>query len=931
MYHQFDKRSLYLRTALYNEYNHKCIYCGNLILQPRYMHVDHILPTNRPTVIDADYSEYLTELENGGFIQDSIENYLPACSACNREKSNRIFKTNNIRYYHEIAYKHTANILKLIDSYKTQQKECYYEPVDDSLWLELDYSYQRDLSYAVMGYRLTQADVVSCPRFPQVDRVIKQLSIVDYAMLLGETGCGKSISLFQVGYSLYNKGWHIYLLRDYKENNTIVLPDNTENNLYLVDDAQLYPESVISSLVEQSRPYRKVLLSKTISGPISSESIILTNKEAVDILYYDFLNRKTELLPIVNKCDKSIGVNMYDVPIEHRLENARKAGTPWQFSYTLRGGWNTIKDLYMSICKHKDCDLLVATIAAFQILGLDNAVDLKYINMLYDSDNHHFSWEEDDIKYLVEKHIVLSEDEIRIVHLESANIIVALFFDCIKTEKQSLLIEAIESQFIDRRISPLGIVWLCNGCRHIYKYYYSVEEIFLTPRIKKHVNTLLETVETSEDVRDIMLFLEKMIMSSRTPEEDIQFVIQNERLIIDMINRANSISALGIERFLNTLYNHNRKLYNAFSRIIDWNSLMIRMQAEEAPNYYAWAGLFNRGLLLVKKKRYLNHSNNMFDLMKWVIERTTVKNIHGVTYFLRSVSFMNTDRIHELMPELSGVYKEYFDMNMEEAIHIFGYDYLGCICGISIFDESTPTIDQSRTGNMIVDAIPVDKFAVIIARSSMQEWQSIREVFRFIITFNKSKFKEVIHNVNLEQLSVMASNSWGKPYEICLILSYLMYADKSMAKKFLAMNSQRIRCYYSVLITIDAKLAVESNLNNNIPLDLLTDHWWDESLAALKALKRTDVKFAAKYIDSNRKIISERFSDVTALDFTEKHSLEFLKLVKEINPSAYEEIIMTIDKKRVLQKWDKCGGITPRKKKWVEKRKVEYLGMLTPQ
>ena len=56
------------------------------------MHVDHILPTNKADINDEEVKQYIEELEKDGFIQDSIENYLPVCSACNLKKSNHVFK-----------------------------------------------------------------------------------------------------------------------------------------------------------------------------------------------------------------------------------------------------------------------------------------------------------------------------------------------------------------------------------------------------------------------------------------------------------------------------------------------------------------------------------------------------------------------------------------------------------------------------------------------------------------------------------------------------------------------------------------------------------------------------------------------------------------------------------------------------------------------
>lgn len=95
---------------------------------------------------------------------------MPSCPACNIDKTNRIFTASNLRFYHEKARTHVEDILKKIDSLKGA-KENFYQPVDTDIWEEVDFSYQRDLSHAIMGYRLTPVDVEACSRFPQVDRI----------------------------------------------------------------------------------------------------------------------------------------------------------------------------------------------------------------------------------------------------------------------------------------------------------------------------------------------------------------------------------------------------------------------------------------------------------------------------------------------------------------------------------------------------------------------------------------------------------------------------------------------------------------------------------------------------------------------------------------------------------------------------------------
>lgn len=231
MYHPYRKDSSYLRMAIFKSYKEKCTYCGRII-QYRDMHIDHIIPSKQQEITDNEVKDYLIELNEKGFIVNSIENYLPSCPACNIEKSNQFFTVSTLRFFHEKAYIHAEEILKIIDSQKETQ-EVFYEPVDAGIWEEVDFSYQRDLSHAIMGYRLTSADVEACPRFPQVDKIRKQLSIVDYTVVEGETGCGKSISIYQAAYDFYQDGWKVYQCKATKEIDTKSIKGNTELSLYI--------------------------------------------------------------------------------------------------------------------------------------------------------------------------------------------------------------------------------------------------------------------------------------------------------------------------------------------------------------------------------------------------------------------------------------------------------------------------------------------------------------------------------------------------------------------------------------------------------------------------------------------------------------------------------------------------------------------------
>lgn len=117
MFHPYRKDSSYLRTALFSVYKEKCVYCGRKI-QQRDMHVDHVLPSNIGICNDDEVKQYLIELENSGFISDSIENYLPSCPACNISKNNHVYSAATLRFLHAKAKAHAEEILQRISKQK---------------------------------------------------------------------------------------------------------------------------------------------------------------------------------------------------------------------------------------------------------------------------------------------------------------------------------------------------------------------------------------------------------------------------------------------------------------------------------------------------------------------------------------------------------------------------------------------------------------------------------------------------------------------------------------------------------------------------------------------------------------------------------------------------------------------------------------------
>lgn len=922
MFHPYRKDSSYLRTAMFKSYKEKCAYCGRTI-QQRDMHIDHIIPSNQRGITDDEVRKYIIDLNKNGFVVDSIENYLPSCPACNIGKSNQIFTASNLRFYHEKARTHVEDILRKIDSLKGT-KENFYEPVDTDIWEEVKFSYQRDLSHAIMGYRLTPADVEICPRFPQVDRIKKQLSIVDYTVVEGETGCGKSISIYQAAYDFYQAGWKVYQCKATEDINTRSIQNNTELSLYIIDDAQQLSEKVIDSLKRQARSNAKVLIAKTISSVVRQDTILLTNKEAVELMYTSFLKKKEEIVPIVHKCDKSIGINFMDQPIERRLRAAKDAITPWQFNYILRGGWQNMKERYQAIYLHNSCDLLVASIAAFQILRLDHSVDFGWICNGLRSFDESLIWSKADLHYLVEKMIVLSEDDIRIVHMESAKVIIALFFKDSAENKKQILLRFIEKSFIENYFSPLGLVWLCNGMIG-YSVFYNVSEHFITEKMIDSALNKISNINSSEERMGIAYFIEK-VFDLQYERNGKYYFYKYRDVFLDWIQNTDSETAYAYSQLMNTLINTDIKQHRKFTREINWTCLQESMVRENKPNLYSWGKLYNRSVYSLPKKEYLSVGKMLENAIEKFCDSVSISNIEDLTCFLCSVMHTNPDYIHKTVEKLIPIYAAYFKKDMSQAIYLFDFDFLGYVCGLSLLGGHRTTSVEKKSAKSIVSVIPEKEFAEVIVKCQPRDWHTVHPIMNLIGRYDREKAKRIIDFVDVSRLAERAKDSWGQSHEITEICDILYIGNYKVAREFIKSNLDKIQTMYSSFIMMSPKCAIEA-FDKGIKIDLLTEHWWSVSLYALQELNKTDVNKTKEILLENVSQITERINSITALDFDEKYFLEFLKLIQAIDIEIFDMIIFKLDITKIENNWSR-GAIHRGKEKQVEKRRGQFYELI---
>jgi len=920
LYHPYRKDSSYLRSAIFDAYHEKCSYCGRTI-QARDMHIDHIIPTNLGTCSDPDVNQYLSELESTGFIRDCIENYLPACAACNLQKSNRTYTASNFRFFHEIARRHLDDILSRISIAKLKCEESFYEPIDPAVWESLDFSYQRTIAHAIMGYRLTPADVLACPRFPQVERMEQILSIVDHVVLQGETGCGKSISVYQTAYTFFKKGWKVYSYKLSDKLTIPTIPTNTEQSIFIIDDAQLLPTKVMEMIANQARPNRKILFAKTVAHAYQADTVLLTNKDAVGILYQEYLKRKDEIVPIVRQCDDRIGISFMDSRIEWRLEDACKASTPWQFNYILRGGWKSINEQYHSISSHRNCGMLASIIAVFQIAQLDHAVDYNWLCSWIKGIDASLSWDNDDLQYLINKKIVLSEDDVRIVHLESANTILSLHYkNC--NWNEDILRNIIECAFLEGRFTPLGMVWLCNGLHG--SSLYNIDSWLISEKMIAFALDDLQNITAPDARMGIAYFMEK-VFNMEYERNGHCFFLQNRQILLDWLAESSSENAYSYSQLINTVYNKSTTEHREFAARINWTQVFSSLDIEKEPNLYAWGDLVNR--LTISFRKHLDSSFYVafHSTVDKLISKANSKNIIGLSDFFSRVVHLSPEYIHTAVRKLIPVYHTTFKANMSGATEIFMSDFLGYICGMS-WHASRPTAEQKQTALALVNVIPSEELANTISQSYPRDWRTMYDIVCLIARYDQKKAKSTISLVDTRKLSDMAKDVWDDSYDIVHLCSALAIGSDRIAKQFIECNRDRIHVMFSPLVAIAPQCAVEL-FKRSIRIDIMSEHWWYYSYYALKELITADSQIASQILLQSIPVIAERINAIHAHYMEDRYCLAFIQLVCDHDPAVFGQLLEMLDESKISESWSK-SYIYPYKKKNVKNRYEKLMTLL---
>lgn len=321
-------------------------------------------------------------------------------------------------------------------------------------WVEVRFEAQRGLGPALMGRPLGPADVVACPTLPEVSTLLEDLARAGSARLAGVAGAGKSICALQTAHALRAHGWRVMRLLD----PTGAIPSfaaDDERTIYLIDDAHLANPGQLRVLEEATDARRRLLTTHTsLDGKTSAPGTVhLDAKRAVKVIAAGLRATPEQTLAAVKAADDRVGDRIGDERLEHRLEAAEAADFPWQFCFTLGGGWRRARSMADS-ARAASADLVLAAAAVRQLASRDAPCALPQLQTLVGGELHPEQVKA-AVAWLVGQRLLLSENDLRCPHQRLAGALLDRILDGQTAEGRALIGRLITAALTDPAL-PLG-------------------------------------------------------------------------------------------------------------------------------------------------------------------------------------------------------------------------------------------------------------------------------------------------------------------------------------------------------------------------------------------------------------------------------------------------------------------------------------------
>ena len=770
---------------------------------------------------------------------------------------------------------------------------------------ELVFDVDRSIRDAIVGNRLYPYNVKSCPELPVIDNIQETLEQQYYCVISGESGCGKSISAYQVGYRYYKNGWNVYRYLNNNKFDYKIFSQFKSKTILIIDDAQILENFQIERVISNINKSVRVIITITDAIVMQDDSVrYITNQESIKKLSEEYLKRKTELYPILREIDKDIDDRYMRDTIESRIELASKQKTPWLFNFVLRGGWNKAKIDFKRIKERNEAHKLLVILSFLQLLYIDKAIsklELLKNCEIWDKD---YEWFENNLKYLIENKIIIEEyNKYRCAHIRYADFFTSIFIDNCSKEELECILSFLRKVVVDENYSLQGISWVLHNIEGHGQGYYIKNNLIKDKELDTIVNRCFSSNE-SLDVRNALLVLKELDRYN----EKILVILEKEKYLEKIaywIENVNEITGYTLSGIINDYFINKQLNSRVLFSCINIDNLIHSINKCNYKAIWHISNLIERLLYSIKDKRISRNIISAIDvetLANKINDSYCDMYLAEIVEIIGVINLYDEDKAIKLYKETKECIKYYFKKDALKAYESIENNFLWMFLGYSFFTEKQPKEKYRKMAKEILSFIDIKEFAIQISNTNLHDMERYARFFRWISIVDIHITKEIVKLLNYDMIDKNMKQYFKRPPSELRLFIYTIGISKE--KRFFDWMDRNVKKieFAEPMISVVYPKVVENCIENSYEIDIFGhNNSFDGALLMILTLNQYNKDLCLKVLEISIDKIIHRISNLCySIDFSEKNmTYNFLNYIRKNYVDIFNKIISSLDVEKV--------------------------------
>lgn len=775
--------------------------------------------------------------------------------------------------------------------------------ISSNYWEDISYDEQKDITDAIKGNKLFPYNIKSCPELPIIDRLKKEIEISNYCIIKGASGCGKSITAYQLSFYYYEKGYKVFRYKNNDDEFDYNIKDLfNEKAVFIIDDFQNIKNTSIDKIIENTSSELIIIITVTDDVTVDAETSYLSTSQSTKYIYDYYLNHKKSIYKIVHKIDSSVGDSYPCETIERRLKKAYdEANSPWMFNYILRGGWAIAKNDYYQAKDNNRSDLLLLYISLKQISFVDKSVSIYEIEKILNIVDYDKEWLMSSLQYLINNKIIIDDNSsYRCSHIKYASLIVnKMSYDLDEAEK-TILVKMIQQIILDDDSNWQGVSWILNEFRTHDMLFY--KNNIISHEIWNRIKEKCFASKNDVDIRNSCFVLECSLRFYNDGKNEI--IKEKIDLICEWINSISFTTGFALNNLLNDLLDYSNKANPSnliFEKKINYKKIAFIINNSDIKTLGA-IGYFIQRLFIFERdnwKKELLENISLNDVIKNIRNDKQNVDVWYLSHFITSIYYLNNDYGLKLYDELEDFFMDSVSNDCLETFESMNDSLLWYVFGFSPFKNKRPKKENIERVKRLIQKINIKDLASKICRSNNHDLERYARLINLINNIDKKITKKILIELNLDQFEDNLDDYWKSlPREMRFILYELAIVNRNHEpiKSLIEKNIHKIKIAEPVITYICPKI-VEYCYTNKHKIDIFGfNDSWENALEMLQIIENEYPELLNEVILQSVDEIANKIQCIVPYSgFDNNEISELLEYLDIKSPELMQSIFNNID------------------------------------